>query len=320
MKVQSKTPTGKISPKNPSKSRESPGLLNRIAHHMPQGTFIPISTMFRSIADSRRSSSEVSQNLMTTFDKLLKTLPDGHQASELHLQPSGSSHLESTARPSPITIAPTESGNSEFKEVQTAEIEIDSRQVQTEIGQCKEVQTEEIEVESIHAQTEIGQCKETKELERMTSESQTYYLVESSHAQTEHFSDEKGSQSEPTNCDTKFIQTDKKVEEKENQTEITNEDKEIQTEVKFENRANETDINSSNIITVNCIEVVQEMLSWGTQTNVDELEAMDPIVPNVMVAADNNDANKMKDIWSETDSVYSSASKLAEAEMQTSKT
>ena len=160
MKAQSKTPTGKNSPKNPSKSRESPGLLNCIAHHMPQGTFIPISTTFRSIADSRRSSSEVLRNLMTTFDKLPKTSSDRQQASELHLQPSGSSHLESTARPSPITIAPTESGNSECKEVQTTEIEIDSREVQTEIGQCKEVQMEGIEVESIHAQTEIGDSKE----------------------------------------------------------------------------------------------------------------------------------------------------------------
>ena len=184
MKPEPKTPKGRNSPKNTCKSRDSPGLLNRISHHMPEGTFIPISTSFRLISDSRGSSSEVSWNLMTTFDKFPKKLQEGQ-----------------IARPAPITIAPTEltnievetsllmsqmtqtdvigmptfpiaeskevqtempartncemqaSGNSECKAVQTAEIEKDSRQVQTEVGESKEVQTKEPEMTISEVQT-----------------------------------------------------------------------------------------------------------------------------------------------------------------------
>ena len=134
----------------------------------------------------------------------------------------------------------------------------------------------------------------------------------------EQVTDEKARQSEPADCDTKSIQTEKQGQEKENQTEISNDDKEIQTEVKFYNRANETDINSSNIITVNCTEVVNEMLSWGTQTDLDELESMELIISSEIITHDNIDGNRTKDNLSETESVFSSASKLAEAQMQSS--
>ena len=157
MKPDSKTPRGRNSPKNTSKSRDSPGLLNRISHHMPKGTFIPISTTFRSIADSKRSSSEVSQNLMTTFDKLPKILQEAQ-----------------IARPAPITIAPTELNNMEVETglltSQMTQTDIigmttipitESKEVQIDMpprtdcemqasgnSECKEVQTEEIEIDS----------------------------------------------------------------------------------------------------------------------------------------------------------------------------
>ena len=262
---------------------------------------------------------------MTTFDKLPKILQEGH-----------------IARPAPITIAPTELNNMEVETgllmsqmTQTDVIGMptfpiaESKEAQTDMpartdcemqasgnSECKEVQTTEIEVDSLHAQTEIGKSKEVqmKEPKMATSEAQTECSVERCHAQTEQVTDEKGSQSEPTDCDAKSIQTKKQGQEKENQTEIKNDDKEIQTEVKFDDRANETDINSSNIITVDHIEVVQEMLSWGTQTDLDELESMEPIIPNEIVTDDDIDGNKMKDNLSETESVFSSASKLAEAQ------
>ena len=182
------------------------------------------------------------------------------------------------------------------------------------MGECKEVQMEEIEVDSLHAQTDIGKAKEvqTKEPEMTTSEVQMECSVDSSHSQTEQVTDEKGSQSEPANSNTKSIQTENQCQEKENQTEINNDDKEIQTEVKFDDRANETDINSSNIITVNRIEVVQEMLSWGTQTDLDELDSMEPIIPSQIITDDDIDGNKVKDNLSETESVFSLASKMAE--------
>ena len=65
-----KSPKPNSSPRN-AKSRESPGLLNHLAHrHMPEGTFIPISTTFRTIADSRRAAMGASRNLLQTFDQL----------------------------------------------------------------------------------------------------------------------------------------------------------------------------------------------------------------------------------------------------------
>ena len=156
MKPEPKTPRGRNSPKNTSKSRDSPGLLNRISHHMPEGTFIHISTTFRWIADSKRSSSEVSWNLMTTFDKL----PKKSQGQ--------------IARPAPITIAPTELTNMEVETgllmsqmTQTDVIGMptfpiaESKEVQTEMpartdcemqasgnSECKAVQTAEIEKDS----------------------------------------------------------------------------------------------------------------------------------------------------------------------------
>ena len=182
------------------------------------------------------------------------------------------------------------------------------------MGKCKEVQTEEIEVDSLYAQTEVGKSKEVqmKEPDMTTSEVQTECSVDSSHLQMEQMTHEKGSQSEPADSDTKSIQTENQGQEKENQTEIKNDDKQIQTEVKFDDRANETGINSSNIITVNRIEVVQEMLSWGTQTNLDELDSMEPIVPSQIITDDDIDGNKTKENLSETESVFSSASKMAE--------
>ena len=182
------------------------------------------------------------------------------------------------------------------------------------MGECKEVQMEEIEVDSLHAQTDIGKAKEvqTKEPEMTTSEVQTECSVDSSHLQMEQVTDEKGSQSEPADSDTKSIQTENQGQEKENQTEMNNDDKEIQTEVKFDNRANEMDINSSNIITINRIEVVQEMLSWGTQTDLDELDSMEPIIPSQIITDDDIDGNKAKGNLSETESVFSLASKIRE--------
>ena len=99
-----------------------------MSHHMPEGTFIPISTTFRSIADSKRTSSEVSWNLMTTFDQLPKI-----------------SEEAKIARPAPITIAPTELNN---MEVETGLLM--SQMTQTEvigmptfpIAESKEVQTD----------------------------------------------------------------------------------------------------------------------------------------------------------------------------------
>ena len=178
------------------------------------------------------------------------------------------------------------------------------------MGKSKEVQTKEPEMTTSEVQMKKPQVT--------TSEVQTECSVESSHSQTEQVTDEKASQSKPADCDTKSIQTEKQGQEKENQTEINNDDKEIQTEVKFYDRANEMDINSSNIIIVNRIEVVNEMLSWGTQTGLDELESMEPIIPSEIITHDDIDGNRTEDNLSETESVFSSASKLAEVQMQSS--
>ena len=60
------------------------------------------------------------------------------------------------------------------------------------------------------------------------------------------------------------MQTEVDLEEKENQTEKNNAEQSIQTEVHSEEKNNETDINNSNILTVNTIELVENMQTWGT--------------------------------------------------------
>ena len=77
-------------------------------------------------------------------------------------------------------------------------------------------------------------------------------------------------------------------------------------------KTNQTEVDNSNILTVHRIEIVTSMETWGTQTDTNELEAMDPITPtNVQVV--NAEVVERKDTFSETESIVSSALRQEEA-------
>ena len=55
---------------SPAAVKTLPGLLNKISPSvMPQGTFIPISISFESMASAAKTSSEISRNLMQSFEE-----------------------------------------------------------------------------------------------------------------------------------------------------------------------------------------------------------------------------------------------------------
>ena len=88
------SPKGRKSPTNMGKRSpktvQSPGLLNKLAVHMPPGMFIPISATFASIASSQQDASKVSKNLIGSFNEV-------------------STKSETLVSPSQIVIQPTES-------------------------------------------------------------------------------------------------------------------------------------------------------------------------------------------------------------------
>ena len=315
----------KSSPRN-ARSRESPRLLNRLAHHhMPEGTFIPISTTFKFIADSRRAAVPASRNLLETFDKLPISSKDPPVAMQsetsvaIDIVPTGQ------ASPSPLNVSDEGSGLMMNEITQTDNADIlpifCTHKVQTDsLVESKEVQTFVSEMTTTESQTECHVMEKSMqtEIEVTTEEkeNQTEKTNEDQSIQTdiEVTMEEKENQTEKNNQE-QSIQTDIEVtmEEKENQTEKNNQDQSIQTEISSHEKSNETDINSSNILTVNRIELVEEMHSWGTQTDVSELESMDPITPvQCLVATDYVEQlnAQVKENLSETDSVVSSASKL----------
>ena len=207
------------------------------------------------------------------------------------------------ASPSPLNVSDEGSGLMMNEITQTDNADI------LPIFCTHEVQTDSF-VESKEVQTFVS--------EMMTTESQTECQVMEKSMQTEIevTTEEKENQTEKNNQD-QSMQTKIEVptEEKENQTEKNNQDQSIQTEIEVttEEKSNETEINNSNILTVNRIELVEEMYSCGTQTDVSELESMDPITPvQCLVPADYVEQlnAQVKENVSETDSVVSSASKL----------
>ena len=72
---------------------------------MPEGTFIPILTTFRSITDSRRNSTEISQNLMKSFDKVPLNSDHTQADGQAEMQPSTSAHIDIRPRTLALTIS-----------------------------------------------------------------------------------------------------------------------------------------------------------------------------------------------------------------------
>ena len=148
--------------------------------------------------------------------------------------------------------------------------------------------------ETIETQTNLkfSTSQMQTELDIHTAETQAEITVQSSEVQTEVevITSETQTEVELPAAET---QTEWDVNTSQTQTESTVQTADVQTELP-DDKIVQTEVNNSNILTVNRMEVVSEMLSWGTQTDLEELASMTPIYPS------NDD---------DTDSILSFASK-----------
>ena len=85
-------------------------------------------------------------------------------------------------------------------------------------------------------------------------------------------------------------------------------------DVHNEDKQNQTELQTDNILTVDRIEIAGEMVSWGTQTDVLELESMAPIQP--MTVVEYSDGKKHEDD-TDNDSIPSSASQIGQTDRST---
>ena len=304
-----KSPTakGNMGKRSP-KTVQSPGLLNNLAVHMPPGTFIPISVTFASIAASQQDASKVSKNLIGTFDEVSTKSEIPVSPSQKVIQPTESTSEAVHISPSSLTGADDYDLVMVNCETQTNIIEMQSCGLQTKSCEVQSTssQTEGKEVfnretnmspsmtETIETQTDLkfSTSQMQTEPDVHTAETQPEITVQSSEVQTEVdvIMSETQTEVELAAAET---QTEWDVNTSQTQTESTVQTADVQTEPP-DDKIVQTEVNNSNILTVNRIEVVSEMLSWGTQTDLEELALMTPIYPS------NDD---------DTDSILSSPSK-----------
>ena len=180
----------------------SPGLLNRLSPLMPTGTFIPISTTFKSIQDARKTPTEVSRNLLSTFNEASIKSP---QPSQIVIKPT----------PVEIRISDIDEdiGLMINEEIQTDTTCVEDMQVQTapQKGESKEVQTNWVA-------TDV--CNQIIQTEVTATEQET---------QTENPSTEQETQTEVTATEQE-MQTENPSTEQETQTENPSTQQETQTE------------------------------------------------------------------------------------------
>ena len=89
-------------------------------------------------------------------------------------------------------------------------------------------------------------------------------------------------------------------------------------ESNLKDKQNQTELDANNIVTVDRIEIASEMVSWGTQTDVLELESMMPILPSK--ASEEGDEVNLKTPEHDTDSesIPSSALQIGQREKTSS--
>ena len=85
-------------------------------------------------------------------------------------------------------------------------------------------------------------------------------------------------------------------------------------DVHNEDKQNQMQLQTDNILTVDRIKIAGKMVSWGTQTDVLELESMVPIQP--MTVVEYGDGKKHKDDTN-NDSIPSSASQIGQMDRST---
>ena len=242
---------------------------------MPTGTFIPISTTFKSIQDACKTPTEVSRNLLSTFNEASIKSP---QPSQIVIKPT----------PVEIRISDIDEdiGLMINEEIQTDTTCVEDMQVQTapQKGESKEVQTNWVA-------TDV--CNQIIQTEVAATEQET---------QTENPSTEQETQTEVTATEQE-TQTENPSTQQETQTENPSTQQEMQTENPSTEQETQTEIANCDILTVNKIEVVDQMESWGTQTDIVELAAMSPILPLQNMEMDH----------SETESIVSLVSSISTA-------
>ena len=261
-----KSPDGKRSPAN-----KSPDALNRLVGLMPTGTFIPISSTFCSTQDAHKQKKEVSRNLSSTFDEPSTSSKMQQEENEIVIQPTQTSDIRiSDVDDDPGVLVHEETQTDGFKQ------NVESQEVQTLTYKFKEtgVQTEQTTkiLEEIGVQTE----ETTKSI--ISSYSQTEESTQnitSSYIQTEDESMNLVSSYMQTNpienyLEDKEIQTEEIKDCKALKMDIVQHNQEVQTAnscINEKDKETMMDIDNGNILTVNKIEIVDKMETWGTQTH-----------------------------------------------------
>ena len=144
----------------------SPGLLNRLSPLMPTRTFIPISMTFKSIQDARKTPTEVSQNLLSTFNEASIKSP---QPSQIVIKPT----------PVEIRISDVDEdiGLMINEEIQTDTTCVEDMQVQTapQEGESKEVQTNWVATDVCNQiiQTEVAATEQETQTENPSTQQET---------------------------------------------------------------------------------------------------------------------------------------------------
>ena len=145
---------------------------------MPEETFIPISTTFKSIADSRRATAGASWNLLETFDKLPISSNDPPVA--MQFQTSVPIDIVPTVQASPSPLSVTEEGSGlMLNEITQTDIigSVCMQEVQMDVPEFKMQGTEMVDfIKSTETQTTIAHVQSHKV--------QTDFLVESKEVQT----------------------------------------------------------------------------------------------------------------------------------------
>ena len=292
--TQTPSPPGKVRTLSPrGREKTSPGALNKLAVYVPAGTFIPISATFKSIM-SARTSSEVRKNLQTTFEEQIPKDKTGHK-SPIDISPIRLSDVEEDM---PAKV---------HEEMQTEPVNIVQSEVQTELATEMKLCQTEWEQKGIGCQMEWEQkgigCQMAWEQKGIGCQTEIENAVKVT--QTEYGTQVQGTQTEIVSK-VQETQTEKHMEDKQCETNWEQQGMACQTEIENASKETQTEIQDNNILTVDRLEIVEHMETQGTQTDLAELEAMQPFWevhgPNPLDVDNNKDDT-------ETESILSSASK-----------
>ena len=232
---------------------------------------IAISTTFHSTQEAREQKKEVSRNLSSTIKEPSTNSKMQKELLEIIIQPAQTTDIRiSDADNDPGVLVNEETQtdvfkqNVEYLEVQTLTYKLEETGVQTEeiMKNLEEtgVQIEETtkSITSSFSQTEESTQNITSSY--MQTEDESMNLV-SSYMQTSPIDQY---------LEDKEIQTEEIKKCKELKMDIVQQHQEVQTVKSCINEKDTetmTDVDNGNILTVNKIEIVDEMETWGTQTD-----------------------------------------------------